>query len=185
MFNKLVRESGGVYKAEYERDRLSRDWHPEPCWSWFVFIAGDSECKMWGFLPVNHRFKGGYGFLGLDRACLRRRGRHLAYAKKPLTYFLNWTSLRLVSSPCAVHGILSFGWHLLCQTACGVCPEGASLSEEKITADAPVCLEPPQADSLKWAALGAADGIRCFPVCGWCLRVWVFSVALKAVLSEC
>lgn len=25
MFNKLVRESGSVYKAEYERDRLSFD----------------------------------------------------------------------------------------------------------------------------------------------------------------
>lgn len=63
MFNKLVRESGSVYKAEYERDRLSRDWHPDPHWSWFVFIAGDSECEMWGFLTVNHKFKGGYGFL--------------------------------------------------------------------------------------------------------------------------
>lgn len=65
MFNKLVREGCRVYKAEYERDRLSLDWHPDPHWSWFVFIAGDSECKMWGFLPVNHRFKGGYGFLVL------------------------------------------------------------------------------------------------------------------------
>lgn len=74
----------------------------------------------------------------LDRACSRRGGRRPVNAKKPLTY-RSWTSLRPVScliSTFAVHAVLSFGWHLLFQTACSACPEGASSSEETITADA-------------------------------------------------
>ncbi len=134
MFDKLVRESDGVYKAEYERDRLFRDWHPDPCWSWFVFTAGDSECNMWGFLPVNHWVQRRIWVSGTWQTMhWDRRGRHILVCQKTFDVFF-----KLSFSEACFKSVCS-SWHSFIRVTsavCGACPEGASLSEEKIMADA-------------------------------------------------
>lgn len=159
MFNKLVRESSDLWI--WKRSPLS--WLTP--WSTLVLVCFYSRrLWMWNVgIPVcQSQVQRRIWVSALDRASSRRSGRRPVHAKSHWRTFSFLTSLR------PVHVILSFTWHLL------ALKELPLLGRLRLMQ--PVSLEPLQADRLKWAALGSAADIRCFPVCGrsekrWCFRV--------------